>query len=94
MDFKKATDELFSSVTADDLATALDVSVQAIRQARAEETSSAFRAPPQGWERAVLKLAVARGTRYARLADAVGAGAKSRNGVTAKQHRIAPKGAK
>lgn len=57
MDFKKATDELFSQIDHDDLAKALGVSVATIRQARLGELAKAHRSPPRGWEQAVLKLA-------------------------------------
>lgn len=56
MNFQKATDILLESVTLEDLADALGVSVQAIRQARVSQDSTAFRNPPRGWERAVVKL--------------------------------------
>lgn len=57
MDFKKATDALFARLTHEDLAEALGVSVPSIRQARLGVDSAAHRGPPQGWERAVLRLA-------------------------------------
>lgn len=68
MNFKKATDELLASVTLADLAEALGVSVQAVRQARAAEATTAHRAPPEGWEKAVRRLAVRQGARFRRLA--------------------------
>ena len=68
MNFRKATDELTTSITLEDLATALGVSVQAVRQARAQEGSAGFRRPPQGWERAVVKLVEARAHHYQRFA--------------------------
>jgi hypothetical protein len=67
MNFKQATDALLESVTLEDLASALGVSVQAIRQARAVESSTAHRSPPQGWERAVTSLARQRAKRFASL---------------------------
>jgi hypothetical protein len=60
MNFRKATDELLASITLEDLAKAIGGSVQALRQARAAEESSAFRKPPQEWEEAVVRLANAR----------------------------------
>jgi hypothetical protein len=57
MKFRQATDSLLESVTLEDLAQALGASVQAVRQARASEGSSSHRSPPQGWEKAVSKLA-------------------------------------
>lgn len=69
MNFRRATDELLASVTLEDLAKALGVSVQAIRQARAHEDSSGFRRPPTGWEGAAAKLARKQASRLERLAD-------------------------
>jgi hypothetical protein len=57
MNFRQATDELIASVTLEDLAHALGVSVQAVRQARAAEGSTSNRPPPEGWEPAVAKIA-------------------------------------
>ena len=57
MNFKKSTDSLLEAVTLQDLAGALGVSVQAIRQARAVEGSTSHRTPPGGWEAAIAKLA-------------------------------------
>ena len=69
MDFKKATDTLFSQVGHADLANALNVSVALIRQARLQSEASAHRSAPEGWERAVRKLAEDRVRRYQRLAE-------------------------
>ena len=60
MNFKAATDALFDRVTHDDLAHELGASVPAIRQARIDPKSEAFRYPPPGWEKAVKALAEAR----------------------------------
>lgn len=60
MDFKKATDELFATISHDDLARALGVSVATIRQARLSDGAKARRSPPAGWEVAALKLVEAR----------------------------------
>lgn len=57
MNFKKATDELIASVTLEDLADVLGVSVQAVRQARAAQESSGHRPPPEGWELGVKMAA-------------------------------------
>lgn len=57
MDFKEATDELFSRIDHSQLATELGVSIALIRQARLEKTAKAHRAAPKGWECAVLALA-------------------------------------
>ena len=67
MNFKKATDELFATISHDDLARALGVSVATIRQARLAQEAKASRSPPPGWEKAALKLAEARAKHYERL---------------------------
>lgn len=77
MNFKKATDELLSPVTLTDLAQALGVSVQSVRQARANEASTAYRSPPPEWERAVSKVAANRSERLQRLASALAGSRKS-----------------
>ncbi len=69
MKFKKATDALLQSVTLEDLADALDVSVQAVRQARAAEDTTAHRTPPPGWERAVALLSEKRAQKLLILAS-------------------------
>jgi len=69
MDFRKATDELLAAVTLEDLAEATGASVQAVRQARAQEGTSAFRKPPTGWERAAAKLARRRAGKLEQLAE-------------------------
>ena len=68
MNFKKATDDLLASVTLADLAGALGVSVQAIRQARADESSTAYRSPPLGWQGGVARLAAKRAKSLEKLA--------------------------
>lgn len=67
VDFKKATDELLVSVTLEDLAKALGVSIQAVRQARAAAGTAAHRSPPAGWETAALRLAEQQAKHYTRL---------------------------
>ena len=71
MKFKQATDALLESVTLEDLAEAMGVSVQAIRQARTAEGSAAHRAPPPGWEGAVAKLALRSSNRLHKLAKSL-----------------------
>ena len=71
MNFRQATDELIAGVTLEDLAIALGVSVQAVRQARATEGTTAHRKPPEGWEPALAQLARKRATRLQKLADAM-----------------------
>lgn len=57
MDFKTATDVLFRPVSHEDLAKELGVSVPSVRQARLGMGARAFRKPPDGWEKAVSRLA-------------------------------------
>lgn len=57
MDFKAATDALFSRITHEDLAAELGVSVPTIRQARLDDVAQAHRNPPGGWEKAAKRLA-------------------------------------
>ena len=57
MNFRKATDILLESDTLEDLAGNLRVSLQAVRQARAAETTTSYRSPPEGWSTAVATLA-------------------------------------
>jgi len=60
MNFRKATDALLESVTLEDLANTMGVSVQALRQARSALDSTAYRSPPAGWETGVKSLAARR----------------------------------
>jgi hypothetical protein len=69
MNFRTATDELLVHPTLEDLADALGVSVQTIRQARTVKSSTAHRAPPVGWERAVRRLAENTAAHHLRLAS-------------------------
>ena len=55
--FRKTTDDLFETVSDDELAKALGCSVATIRQARRDEGSASYRSPPKGWEKIVLELA-------------------------------------
>lgn len=57
MDFKAATDALFDGLTHAQLASTLECSLPAIRQARLSETSKAFRKPPKEWKAGVIALA-------------------------------------
>jgi hypothetical protein len=71
MNFKKATDALFSRPTAADLARELGVSEQAVKQARGAPNSTGFRSPPPSWELAVGRLARKQGGKLMRLAEAL-----------------------
>jgi hypothetical protein len=79
MNFRSVTDELLVHPTLEDLADALGVSVQAIRQARSKEGSKAFRSPPEGWEDAALWLTENTIAHFERLAR------KLRNAVRVKK---------
>ena len=52
-----------------DVAKALGVSVQTVRQARLKEDLDGLRAPPKNWERAVIRLAEARLSHYRKLIE-------------------------
>ena len=71
MNFKQATDALLETVTLEDLAKAMGVSIQTLRQARAAEGTKAHRSPPPDWERAVIKLAERQAKAFSRLAEQV-----------------------
>jgi hypothetical protein len=67
MDFRKATDELCATITHEDVAKALGVSVQSIRQARLKDETNGHRQPPEKWESALVELAEKRVADYKRL---------------------------
>lgn len=71
MNFREATDGLFTGISHQELADALGVSVATVRQARLDPSAKAHRTPPEGWEKAVAKLADRQATRFARLAEAL-----------------------
>jgi hypothetical protein len=71
MNFRKATDALLVAPTLADLAAEIGASVQAVRQARADEASKGFRAPPDGWELGVIRLANEQIRRLNRLLKAL-----------------------
>jgi len=68
MNFKQATDALLGAVTLQDLAEAMGVSVQALRQARSAEGTAAHRSPPEGWELAIQQVANRRASHLQKLA--------------------------
>ena len=57
MNFRDATDLLCEKVDHEDLARALGVSVQSIRQARLDGAARARREPPRNWPYGVIRLA-------------------------------------
>jgi hypothetical protein len=69
MNFREAVDTVCSALTHDDIAKALGVSVQTIRQARMKVDSKSSRAPPKKWERALIRLAENRVEYYRRLIE-------------------------
>jgi hypothetical protein len=69
MKFREAVDVLCASLSHEDVAKALGVSLQSVRQARLSEESTAFRAPPKNWKNAIIRLAEARMTHYPKLVE-------------------------
>ena len=69
MNFREAVDALCASLSHEDVAKALGVSLQTVRQARLREDSDAFRAPPKNWKAAIIRLAEGRATYYRRLVE-------------------------
>jgi hypothetical protein len=53
----------------EDVAKALGASVQAVRQARLNEESKGFRAPPKNWKAEIIRLAESRVLYYRRLTE-------------------------
>ena len=71
MDFKSAVDSLCDKVDHGDVASALGVSVQAVRQARLKDEADAHRPPPKDWHSALIRVAEDRVWHYRRLIDAL-----------------------
>ena len=71
MNFKQATDALLESVTLEDLASEMGVSLQALRQARAAKGTLSHRTPPDGWEAAIARLADRKAAKLVRLSGAL-----------------------
>jgi DNA-binding GntR family transcriptional regulator len=69
MDFREAVDALCDSLSHEDVAKALGVSLQTVRQARLREDSNAFRTPPKNWKAAIIRLAEARASHYRKLIE-------------------------
>ncbi len=68
MNFRRATDDLLSCISHEELAKALGVSVASVRQARLAESAKAHRNAPEGWPEAVCKLAEKKAVHFAKLA--------------------------
>ena len=77
MDFKVATDALFSRVDHAAFAAQLRVSTALIRQARLKDGTAAHRAPPHGWKRAAIQIAMDRAAFFADLAEKLSSGVDS-----------------
>lgn len=76
MDFRTAMERAGARITTEDLARRLGVSPYSVRQARLHSGSDAHRPPPDGWERALAKLAEERAGELKELArELKGAGA-------------------
>ena len=71
MGFKEATDDLCTKVDHGDIASALGISVQAIRQARMHPSRAAHRGEPQDWEDAIIRLAEERVWHFRNLIEQV-----------------------
>jgi hypothetical protein len=69
MDFKTATDRLTERITADDIAEAFGVARNTIARARLDPSSSAYRSPPEDWQRVLARIARERSTELKQLAD-------------------------
>ena len=69
MTFSEAVDALCKPLTHQDVAKALGVSLQTVRQARLREESDAFRAAPKNWKAAIIRLAEARVLHYRKLIE-------------------------
>jgi hypothetical protein len=77
MNFKDATDQLFTGVSHQRLAEALGVSVASIRQARLNRAAKAFREPKKDWEGAVIQLAENQVWHYRKLIEQIRKKSKS-----------------
>ena len=93
VDFNEATDRLAACPTHDEVADAAGwTSVQTVRQARLDPSSTGYRRPPSGWKSAIAKLAGARacelldlardlsGDNVGEVADVIGHGITSLEG--------------
>jgi hypothetical protein len=74
MDFKTATDSVAGCITHAEIAEACGVSIQSIRQARMDPSSSSYRNPPGGWEAVLSALAKKRAEALLVFANKVASG--------------------
>lgn len=77
MEFREATDELFTRISHEQLAETLGVSVAAVRQARLAPSANAHRTPPKDWRFAVIRLAEQQIMRNRELIENVRRGLRS-----------------
>jgi len=78
VDFKEATDALFSRIGHESLAERLGVSVALIRQARLRPDAHSHRTPPDHWRDAVISMSEEQIVHFRRLIDALRTEAKRR----------------
>jgi transcriptional regulator with XRE-family HTH domain len=69
VEFREAMDEL--GLTAADVADALGVTPQTVRQMRMDPSAAGYRTPPEAWPAVLAKLARARGGEMQKLADRI-----------------------
>lgn len=69
MDFKTATDRVAGCISHAEIAEAAGVSIQTIRQARMDPTSSSYRNPPAGWQGVLALLLRERARELQEVAD-------------------------
>ena len=69
MDFKAATDRMIAAITLADLSAEVGTSNATVRQARLDPKGSSYRSPPDGWEKAIAKLARSRAGELVKLAE-------------------------
>lgn len=71
MDFKTATDRVAGCISHAEIAEAAGVSIQAIRQARMDPSSTSYRNPPAGWQAVLARLARERSRALVAFAEEV-----------------------
>lgn len=71
MDFKTATDRVAGCISHAEIADAAGVSIQTIRQARMDPTSSSYRNPPVGWRAVIARLVRERANELFELANSL-----------------------
>lgn len=69
MNFRKATNKVCAKVGHAELADALGVSLQTVRQARLKNGSPARRSPPADWEHALIRIAEKQVWHYRQLIE-------------------------